>query len=468
MNYGLRLMAFSFHYNIKYAILIIAISLFSCPIYTRAECGYHNVTGYVWSRNTGWISLNCKTGGIIDYGLDIDFEAEGNTVDVTGYAWSSNLGWLNFDPAGAYPAYGSAQFDATFFREIGDSATTTAGSIQGWAKWPILGDNGWMVLGPIEIAGTDYGVEIGLDRLFSGWSWNGGDNIDADDQLERGDGWVMWDSVESGGGASVLKYWFETLYGDIYSGGSINEPFAPPIDRYNATYLIQSNGTIHPVTITSQGGTEIPYISESHDLFELPDQENKYRGTLGWIDKAGLLSGRYGEVKSSLPSGSSVLLDGGVYHYASDLTISSALTFIKGTGDQKGSGTIIVDGDLRIDADMNYESGAIGGRVENLPSVAWIVLGNVIIDKDVQNAVGLFYSEGAIKTGTSGSSVNDIPIIIEGMLIANQIDLERLFVDQNNEPAEKIIFDGRAIINPPPGLSDISKGLPVLTESRPE
>jgi len=446
----------------------IAVAAISAPQFVFAACNFHNINGFVWSRTTGWISLNCNNGGTIDYGLNIDFESGSPTEDVAGYAWSSNLGWLNMQPTGPYPSWGSVpSAGATFYRNEGESPTTTAGVIKGWAKWEALGANGWMAMGPIDIGGTDYGVAIGSDRLFSGWSWNGGDNLDADPEPERGDGWVMWDSVDSGGGASVLAYWFETLYGDIYSGGSIDASFSPPGDRYSATYLIQANGSIDPVTISSHGGSSVPHISESFGGLALPDEANNYRGTLDWLDKAGLIAGRYGTPESALPGGSNIVLNGKVYYYTGDLTISSALTLNKGTGAQKGSGTVVIEGNLNINADILYQSGAVASRIDNLPSVAWIVKGNIVIDETVENVAGVFYSEGSISTGTTGFNETDIPITISGMLIARQINLQRLFADETQEPSEQIIFDGRAIVNPPPGLADISKGLPVLREIRP-
>ena len=479
-------------------LIILVILLF--PAQSQSACGFHNVSGYAWSGNTGWISLSCSSGGSIDYGLNVDFESGTPNVDVTGYAWSSNLGWLNFDPIGPFPAYGSAQYDAIFFRNTGISATTTSGIIKGWAKWTALGDNGWMILGPINIESEDYGIEIGSDRLFTGWSWNGGDNLDADPELERGDGWVSWDSDGSdiggiGGGASILSYWFETLYGSIYSGGSIDAPFAPPLNRYNATYLIQANGTIRPVAL--QSGPQVdaedrsldPYISESYDSFVLPDSDNQYRGTLGWIDKAGLLGGRYGAVteysssKTSTSIGKNVTLDGKVYRFTGDVSVDKLTTFKKGGPTTKGSGTIIVDGDLTIEENIVYQTGAVGSSIDRLASVAWIVSGSIYIDPSVTEIVGLFYSEDetadangdyGILTGTTNSINDDVQLVISGMLIAKRINFERMFIDLDefgviisDDPAEQIIFDGRAIVNPPPGLSDIGKGLPVLREIRP-
>lgn len=481
--------------------ILLAVIIVLNPVFADA-CEYHNVSGYIWSGHTGWISLNCRAGGSIDYGLDINFESEAPTVDVTGFAWSYGLGWLNFDPLGPYPAYGSAQYDAKFIRDTGTSEVTTAGAIKGWAQWEVLGDNGWMILGPIDISGADHGVEIGADRLFSGWSWNGGDDVDLDLEAELGDGWVSWDSDGSdtggvGGGASILSYWFETKYGDIYSGASIDAPFAPPSERYSATYLIQADNSIHPIAIRSgpkeavEDRFEPPYISENYDSFTFPDSANKYRGTLGWIDKAGLLGGRYGTVteysgsnlKTSNTIGKNVTLDGAVYRYTDDVSVNQAIMIKKGSANAKASGTIIVDGDLIIEENITYQTGAIGSSVERLPSVAWIVEGAIYIDASVSEVVGLFYSEDdtpdidnkyGIRTGTTGSIETDIQLIARGMFIAKQINLERLWIDldefgvvQSDDASESIIFDGRAIINPPPGLADIAKGLPILREIRP-
>jgi len=477
-------------------LIILAFLLF--PAQSRAVCNYHNVSGYIWSGNTGWISLNCRAGGTVDYGLDINFESGSPTVDVTGYAWSYGLGWLNFDPVIPYPAL--PNYPARFVRNEGELPTTTAGVLKGWAKWVALGDNGWMKLSSDDGAPIAYSVGIGADRLFSGWSWNGGEDVDSDLKAELGDGWVMWDSDGGdlggiGGGASILSYWFETLYGSIYSGGNIDAPFAPPSGMFNAMYLIQANGSIAPVSIQSgpkiadEDREAVPYISESHDAFVFPDSANKYRGTLGWVDKAGLLAGRYGEVteysgtKTSNTIGKNVTLDGGVYRYTGNVTVDKATTFKKGDANSKGSGTIIVDGDLTIEENITYQTGAIGSSLDRLPSVAWLVKGTIYIDPSVSEVVGLFYSEDdttdgdgkyGIRTGTTGDLETDVQLIVNGMFIAKKIYLERVWIDvdqfgevQSDEPAEKIFFDGRAIANPPPGLSDISKGLPVMREIRP-
>lgn len=463
-------------FKTKYSFLIWAVvfGLF-LPRAGLADCAFHNIGGYIWSRNSGWISLSCSPGEPIDYGLDIDFESGNPNEDVQGYAWSANLGWLDFSPQPPRP--NPTPRSARFEREPGGSPTTTAGRLTGYAKFTGLGEDGWILLGPLDfIDGTDYGVEIKADRTWTGWSYSSG----TDEETGLGDGWQMWDSSLTGGRAGVMAYWFETLYGNIYSSGNIDSPtglFATPAGRYTATYLIQADGAIHPVAITSQGGYNPPYRQENFaGNLQIPQSSNLYKGSLGPLDLAGLSGGRYGEVveysgnrNSSSTLGASPTLAGKVYHYSGNLTIDSAMTLQKGAGSQKGGGTILVDGDLRIDENIIYSSVPVNDRIDNLPSVAWIVLGDIIFDRTVTQADGVFYSEGTggIATGTTGDSETDVNLLVNGLFIAKRINLQRIGINQSGDPAEKIIFDGRAIVNPPPGLIDIAKGLPKLREVSP-
>ena len=50
------------------------------------------------------------------------------------------------------------------------------------------------------------------------------------------------------------------------------------------------------------------------------------------------------------------------------------------------------------------------------------------------------------------------------MVMARQFNLERYY-KKAGEPAEAIIYDGRVLINTPPGLVDLAKGLPVWREA---
>lgn len=99
--------------NKKLKILLLFFTIFGfCFITTKEiKAGVeHNVYGWAWSENIGWISFNNigtkdyqnndvpAGGGTIDYGVNIE---EGGNL--TGYAWSENIGWIHFDPQGPYP-----------------------------------------------------------------------------------------------------------------------------------------------------------------------------------------------------------------------------------------------------------------------------------------------------------------------------------------------------------------------------
>ncbi|MEE4638552.1 MAG: hypothetical protein V2J42_07430 [Wenzhouxiangella sp.] len=55
------------------------------------------IYGWLWSANSGWISLSCQNTGscdMVDYGVTHD--SSGN---LSGYAWSPNIGWISFSCA---------------------------------------------------------------------------------------------------------------------------------------------------------------------------------------------------------------------------------------------------------------------------------------------------------------------------------------------------------------------------------
>jgi len=123
-------------------------------------CQNHNVWGWVWSENIGWISFSCTNtmtvGTGIDFGVDID---EGSGL-FSGYAWSENVGWVDFAPEGPYPDVPdySAKVDLV------------SGQVSGWARALSYGD-GWD--GWIKMSGGNYGVFVNfVDDEFSGFAWS--------------------------------------------------------------------------------------------------------------------------------------------------------------------------------------------------------------------------------------------------------------------------------------------------------
>ena len=144
-----------------------------------------NVTGFAWSENIGWVSmnsLNCDanndglsdgspagcppSGAISNYGVNIGIDG-----NFTGFAWSENIGWIQFDPVGPYPASPnySAQMD------------TVTGALSGWARALSYGGgwDGWIKLSNVSIntangnfAGFAWGSDVMGWLSFAGSNYN--------------------------------------------------------------------------------------------------------------------------------------------------------------------------------------------------------------------------------------------------------------------------------------------------------
>lgn len=206
---------------IGFACFLLAILISSGIIFYKFQGDYeiaeagasHNVSGFAWSDNYGWISFNstdCDTdgdgvyegvgesggpapagcpvsGSVNDYGVIIDPA----TGDFSGYAWSSNVGWIDFAPSSppSSPYPGPPLSSANYNRVTED--------VTGWAKILALGDDGWLKLRKFSSdSGADYGVTISsVTDEFSGWAWNGNNN-------DAGVGWISFNCLNDSSCAS--------------------------------------------------------------------------------------------------------------------------------------------------------------------------------------------------------------------------------------------------------------------------
>lgn len=128
--------------------------------------------GYMWSSTIGWISMNCRTGGITggsvcgtsNYKVVIE-----NNGDLKGYAWSSNVGWIKFSRTylSDFPvAAGNVQETANVTGNYNGLLTmrgwarACAGTTSGSCSNMISRTDGWD--GWISFAGTspNYGVTM--------------------------------------------------------------------------------------------------------------------------------------------------------------------------------------------------------------------------------------------------------------------------------------------------------------------
>ena len=249
--------------------------------------------------------------------------------------------------------------------------------------------------------------------------------------------------------AALVKPFIETVSGQVYSGGEIQAGEESPI--YNATYCLQSGGLI--TNFTSELGCA---LAESR-VYEIPKPEKNYVGSFGAIDVAGILNGKYGALQQpgSLPD----QLDGKIYYFPSGLTITSPIEFKNSSGASRANGLVVVEGDLVIDADLSYQD-QNESDLKNFASVGWIVLksggsgGNVFVGPTVNRAVGAFFAEETIDTG-GGTT----PFEATGVFVAKNFAFKREYASRT-VGSERVIFDARVILNPPPGLSDATRSLP--------
>ena len=163
--------------------LIIAVALGSLlwllgvfNFFTAEASGGYDLDGYAWSNNIGWISMNCKTGGIA--GEDIcatsNYKVSVNeNGNIFGYAWSNNIGWIRFGGLSGFP---------TAPGNYGGNAKVNGNILDGWARAcagtnsPLnrcgsMGNNpnsgGWD--GWISLKGTNYGVNLNTPANSYAW-----------------------------------------------------------------------------------------------------------------------------------------------------------------------------------------------------------------------------------------------------------------------------------------------------------
>lgn len=266
----------------------------------------------------------------------------------------------------------------------------------------------------------------------------------------------------SGKCASLIAPYLQTLNGQIYSGGDIKAGETPP--QPNATYCLQANGAIS--NFTSKNSCQLPGQSG----YQIPSGSNNYMSQFGSLDVAGILGGKYGPLTTgvALPS----VLGGQIYLYdpgtTAGLTISGPIVFNNGSGMIRGNGLIIVKGDLVINANVFYQD-VNPSDLKLLGSVGWIVLknstcnssnplpngcGNVIINGNVTGIVGAVFAEGQISTGASSNQLN-----ATGMWVAKSFSFGRTYASRTTG-SEKVNFDARVLLNPPPGMTDVTRSLP--------
>ncbi len=285
----------------------------------------------------------------------------------------------------------------------------------------------------------------------------------------------------------MLSPWIQTSGGNVFSGFRISAPDVPPHDNVNATFCVTAKDTI--VNFVTASG-ECPAETVPDTRFALPKRENAFRTVLGTLDVEGLLAGKHGSVVT-LTSDDDIntMLGGNVYVHEGDLVIGNPslgsdqnpglpLEFMNGIGSGSGRigghGTIVVnEGNLIINRDITYGISNIS-ELAHLASVAWVVLddgsgtkGNIFVHRNVRELAGVFYADGAspgMQMHGYEQFASNIPLTVRGLIIARRIVFSRDY-RSFDQGSERVIYDGRAVVNPPPGFGDVSKVLPQFIRS---
>lgn len=254
----------------------------------------------------------------------------------------------------------------------------------------------------------------------------------------------------SGTCKALVKPFIQTMSGQIYTGGQLQAGETPPI--YNATFCLQSNGAI--TNFTSAAGCTLA----GSPAYTYPDKSKNYVGSFGTIDVNGILNGKFGTL--STPVQPPTQLAGGIYYFPTGLATTSALNFLNSAGAARANGLVIVKGDLNINFDLSYQD-RNESDLKNLASVGWIVLkdssgngGNVKIAGSVNKVVGAFYAENSIDTGNGTG-----PLDATGAFVARNFSFGRQYASRTSG-SERMTFDARLVLNPPPGMSDATRSLP--------
>jgi hypothetical protein len=317
--------------------------------------------------------------------------------------------------------------------------------------------------GPIDCDDSDCEGEPGCEIC---------DNAPIDDD---GDGDVDCDDDDCKDSPVCTPAWLKSKYGNVYATLGV-EGNPPPPGQANATYCITTGGTI--TGFSSEYGCE----EEGEEVITLPVGPDGYVSTLGRLDVTGILNGQYGQIKT-ITSASQIdaTLGGKVYVYdnpsCSSPFIIGTKTFMNASGQSgRGNGLLVIKGcDLRITGNLNYQSAGVSQYLRNLASFGILVLakyngttyaqgGNVIIDSAVERIVGTIYAERSISTGSTGNRITDKQLNVYGAFVSREVKLERMW-SRPDQAAEVVTFDGRAVVNPPPGFQDVSKSLPALGDT---
>lgn len=223
-------------------VLVLGIISYDRQVGTVSAGTEHNMSGWAWSDNIGWISFNSlnKPEGI-DYGVNVAGDVSGALANnaLSGYAWNENVGWIKFSPGGTDPLNGAGLASVVNNQMTGwaRSCTVFIAGCSGALKpdYQLGGWDGW-----ISLSGPGYGITyLPASKTFGTYGNNANTFAWGDTNI----GWVNFQPRQCAPGEDP------SLCGVILG--------IPELDISSCT--IQSDGNTSPVhstwTVSARGGT---------------------------------------------------------------------------------------------------------------------------------------------------------------------------------------------------------------------
>ncbi|MBI5733329.1 MAG: chitobiase/beta-hexosaminidase C-terminal domain-containing protein [Candidatus Kerfeldbacteria bacterium] len=478
-------LTFDIYYNTVPGSLVGATKINSMPLAANAVCsGISNSSG--WSCSFVWDSscvpaaanLYLVIKAMDGYDATIHYNAGSFTIDHTQAKQfpSSGFGTANNDEVvNMQVDDGSVDYSKTppqvKFRGACLNPKTINPSLQANSALPAASHNGSLNQGEESPYYNLVGLNSGANQLKFTTTNN---------SCHKTDYQISYNLVTSCGQPYVA-----VQSGEIYSQGNVRSEYAPPTGNFNASYLILGGGSdAQPKVIENFVAPVADYLKPNFGVVPYPTTTTSDQPQIGVFDyyslthKAGgavvadgdtnlygyqvKVWGSAGSTTSSsltIGQGGHNQLDNQVYYFKGNLTIDDSLMFRNGSGNKSAAGLIIIDGDLNINNNLSYEVGSYEGSIRNLASVGWMIGGQVAVGGSVGQLVGTFYVAGSSGSGNFNTGSGSGQLNIYGSIIAKQISFNRTF-SAPGEPSEKVIMDGRIMINTPPGFTDLLSTLP--------
>ncbi len=478
-------LTFDIYYNTVPGSLVGATPINSAPLAANVVCsGTSNSSG--WSCSFVWDSSCVPAAATLylvikamdGYDATIHYSAGSFTIDHTqamqfpssGFGTANNNDIVNMQIDNGSIDYTKSPPQVKF-RGACLNPKTINPAVQANSALPAASHNGSLNQG----AESPYYNLVGLNSGANQLKFTTTDN-----SCHKTDYQIIYNLVTSCGQPYVAAQ-----SGEIYSQGNVRSEYAPPTGSFNASYLILGGGSsAQPKVIENFVAPVADYLKPNFGMVPYPtattsDQPqigtfdyysltHKADGTVvadGDTDLYGYKVKVWGSAGSTVNSSSTVgqggnnQLDNQVYYFKGNLTVDEALLFRNGSGNKSAAGLIIVDGDLNINSDLSYEVGSYSGTIRNLASVGWMIGGQVTVSGSVGQLVGTFYVAGSSGSGNFNTGSGSGQLNIYGSIIAKQISFNRTF-SAPGESSEKVIMDGRIMINTPPGFTDLLGTLP--------